>query len=117
MNTNPTPQYQRELIERYDVLEEGTPTFAIHAKSMVIDHELLFVGTFNLDPRSANLNTEVGVLIKNKTLATKVEKSITLDMLPENSWNAATDNPDSNASWTKRFKVYFWGLLPLTPIL
>ena len=113
----PDPAVQRELIERYDVLEEGTPTFAIHAKSMVIDHELLFVGTFNLDPRSANLNTEVGVLIKNKTLATKVEKSITLDMLPENSWNAATDNPDSNASWTKRFKVYFWGLLPLTPIL
>jgi len=84
---------------------------------MVIDHELLFVGTFNLDPRSANLNTEVGVLIKNKTLATKVEKSIILDMQPENSWNAATDKPDRKASLGKRLKVYFWGLLPLTPIL
>ncbi len=113
----PDPAIQRDLIERYEVLEEEVPTFAIHAKTMVIDHELVFVGTFNLDPRSANLNTEVGALIKNKRLAKQVESAIARDMLPENSWNAALESPDSNASFGKRFKVFFWRLLPLDPIL
>ncbi len=113
----PAPAVQQKLIERYKAIEKETPTFAIHAKSMVIDHELLFVGTFNLDPRSANLNTEVGVFIRDKKLAREVEKSITLDMLPENSWNAATDSPDSNATLGKRIKVFLWRMLPLTPLL
>lgn len=113
----PAPSIQQDLVDRYEILEQAVPIFAIHAKSMVIDHELLFVGTFNLDPRSANLNTEVGVLIRNKKLATQLEKTIHRDMLPENSWNAATDNPDSHASIGKKLKVHFWKMLPLTPLL
>jgi phosphatidylserine/phosphatidylglycerophosphate/cardiolipin synthase-like enzyme len=35
-----------------------TPIFGLHAKSMVIDGKITVIGTFNLDPRSANLNTE-----------------------------------------------------------
>jgi len=65
----PDPAIRRELIERYPKLEKSAPIFAIHAKSMVIDNETLFVGTFNFDPRSANLNTEVGVLLHNPALA------------------------------------------------
>jgi len=34
-----------------------TPVFGLHAKSMVIDKQIAVIGTFNLDPRSANLNT------------------------------------------------------------
>ena len=113
----PDPAIQRELIDRYAELEKGVPTFAIHAKSMVIDHELIFIGTFNLDPRSANLNTEVGALIRNHKLATQVEEAIQLDISPENSWSAATENPDRNASLGKRFKVFFWKLFPLNPLL
>jgi len=37
---------------------EHKPIFGLHAKSMVIDNEITVIGTFNLDPRSANLNTE-----------------------------------------------------------
>jgi putative cardiolipin synthase len=113
----PDPVIQKDLIERYEVLRKSTPTFAIHSKTMVIDGELLFVGTFNLDPRSANLNTEVGVLIKNKELAKKVEGSIERDMLPENSWNTASENPDSHAPAWRRMKISFWKLLPLKPLL
>jgi putative cardiolipin synthase len=36
-----------------------------HAKCMVMDNSVAFVGTFNLDPRSSFLNREVGVLIKS----------------------------------------------------
>ena len=89
--------------------------FAIHAKSMVIDGETLFVGTFNFDPRSANLNTEVGVLVTNPQLAGEVERNIQRDMGVENSWNAA-DNPDTFASSEKRRKLRLWKALPMDPL-
>ncbi|WP_205749172.1 phosphatidylserine/phosphatidylglycerophosphate/cardiolipin synthase family protein [Desulfopila sp. IMCC35008] len=113
----PTPQIQKELIERYERIAEELPVFAIHAKTMVVDSEYLFIGTFNFDPRSLNLNTEVGVLIHNRQLAAQVEQSIERDMAAENSWNAEHDDPDQFAPWLKRFKVFFWKLLPLEPIL
>lgn len=113
----PTPQIQKELIERYERIARELPVFAIHAKTMVVDSEYLFIGTFNFDPRSLNLNTEVGVLIHNPQLAAQVEQSIERDMAADNSWNAAHDDPDQFAPWQKRFKVFFWKLLPLEPIL
>ena len=105
------------MIERYSRLEKEAPIFAIHAKSMVIDGETLYVGTFNLDPRSANLNTEVGVLVRTPSLARRVEERIERDMLPENSWNPAADNPDRHASAAKRNRLRLWKSLPLEPIL
>lgn len=113
----PRPAIQQELIDRYQALEKEVPIFAIHAKSMVIDRNILFVGTFNLDPRSANLNTEVGVIIENKALATKLEKAIEKDMAPGNSWNSRLDTPDRFAPRSKRIKAALWKLLPLTPLL
>lgn len=113
----PSPQVQQKLIERYSKIEKQTPTFAIHAKSMVVDHEHLFVGTFNLDPRSANLNTEVGVLISDKGLAARVEQAIAVDIAPENSWDSARENPNQYAPLNKRLKVWFWRMMPLEPIL
>lgn len=113
----PAPAIVRELVERYPKLEKEAPIFAIHAKSMVIDGKTLFVGTFNFDPRSANLNTEVGVLIHDPKLAQQVEQAIKLDMAPDNSWNAATDKPDSFASAAKRRKLKYWKTLPLEPFL
>ncbi len=112
----PDPAIRRELIDRYPKLEKTAPIFAIHAKSMVIDGETLFVGTFNFDPRSANLNTEVGMLVTNPKLAGEVERNIKQDMSPENSWNAA-DNPDTFASSEKRRKLRLWEALPMDPLL
>ena len=43
------------------------PTFGLHAKSMIIDNKITVIGTFNLDPRSANLNTEcISILYSDK---------------------------------------------------
>ncbi|HEX5773673.1 MAG TPA: phospholipase D family protein [Geomobilimonas sp.] len=112
----PDPAIRRELIERYPKLEKTAPIFAIHAKTMVIDGETLFVGTFNFDPRSANLNTEAGVLVANPKLAGEVERNIQRDMSPENSWNAA-ENPDRFASSEKRRKLRFWKAMPLEQLL
>jgi len=49
---------------------------------MVVDSKSVFIGTFNLDPRSENLNTEVGVIIHNETLAHDLEAAIETDMTP-----------------------------------
>ncbi|MBU0479712.1 MAG: phospholipase D family protein [Proteobacteria bacterium] len=113
----PDPKIQKDLIDRYDALEKEAPIFAIHAKTLVIDSKTLFIGTFNLDPRSTNLNTEVGVLINNSDLAKQVELSIKRDMLPANSWNAKAENPDQHASLGKRMKVRFWKFMPITKLL
>jgi len=112
------PNIRTQLIDRYPRIAENDPVFAIHAKSMVIDGETVFIGTFNLDPRSANLNTEVGMLVTSHELGRQVSASIERDMLPGNSWPITEDfNPDFVVSRGKRFKSWFNGLLPMEPVL
>lgn len=60
--------------------------FGLHAKTMVFDRKIAFVGSFNLDPRSVNLNTEMGLLIESAELAEQIAKSIETDVQGENSW-------------------------------
>ena len=112
------PSIRTELIDRYPRIAENDPVFALHAKSMVIDDEKVFIGTFNLDPRSANLNTEVGMFVDSRALARQVTDSIERDMMPGNSWQTTVDfNPDFVVSRGKRFKSWFNRMLPIEPVL
>ena len=104
-------------VQRLTAPQAKAPVFALHAKTMVIDSSVLYIGTFNFDPRSENLNTEVGVILRDARLARAVEVAIETDLRPENSWNAATDRPDSQVSLFKRSRTRFWQLLPIRPIL
>lgn len=115
----PDPQVMRELMHSAVVSKARgkAPIFAIHAKSMVVDTKVAYVGTYNFDPRSQNLNTEAGVVVHNEALAAAVEKAIEVDMLPANSWSAARDDPDSRAPAAKRAQVRAWQMAPLTPLL
>jgi putative cardiolipin synthase len=47
----------------------GTSTAALHMKAITFDQKSLFVGSMNLDGRSEQYNTEVGVMIRSPTLA------------------------------------------------
>ncbi len=115
---NPYPAIRDELIERYPRIAVNNPIFAIHAKSMVIDDRIVFIGTFNLDPRSANLNTEVGILTDSVELARQLTESIEHDIDPANSWQTTLDsNPDSVVGRMKRFRLWLNSLLPLEPVL
>ncbi|MEN7538477.1 phospholipase D family protein [Aurantiacibacter flavus] len=51
-------------------LRSGVTT--LHAKTFTVDRERLFVGSFNLDPRSYELNTELGFVIESPAFATRV---------------------------------------------
>jgi len=113
----PDPAIETTLMQRYAALRDKAPVFALHAKSLVVDRRSTYIGTYNLDPRSENLNTEVGVVIHDATQAQRVANAILVDMQPGNSWNGLADDPDAAASWLKRLKVRFWQLLPLRPLL
>lgn len=114
----PRPAMRTDLIDRYPSLAQKDPVFALHAKSLVIDDRIFYIGTFNLDPRSANLNTEVGVLAESGELARQLRASIERDITPENSWHTTADfNPDSEAGRSKRWRVWFNRLLPIGPVL
>lgn len=65
------------------------PVLSIHAKSVVIDGELSFVGSHNLDPRSANLNSECGLFVRDKAFARALADNIRRDMSAGNSWRVA----------------------------
>ncbi|MCL4470611.1 MAG: phospholipase D-like domain-containing protein [Gammaproteobacteria bacterium] len=113
----PDPEAQRQLMQQVVTMKDKPPVFALHAKTMVVDSKVVYIGTFNVDPRSENLNTEVGVIVHNEGLARAVEAKIETDMRPGNSWNAATDQPDQYVPISKRNKVRFWQTLPIKPLL
>ncbi len=50
----------------------GKSGSSLHAKTFAVDGKHLFVGSFNFDPRSARLNTEMGLMIESPALSKKV---------------------------------------------
>jgi putative cardiolipin synthase len=90
-----------------------TPVFGIHAKSMVIDGKTTVIGTFNLDPRSANLNTECLTVIRNQKVAEGVLKGMEEEYKPENSWETTLAfNPDDKAGKKVRLKTWIKKAVP-----
>ncbi len=90
-----------------------TPIFGLHSKSMVIDGEITVIGTFNLDPRSANLNTECVAIIHSKEISKKVLNGMEIEFKPENSWETTLEwNPDSKVGSLKRVKSWTRKVLP-----
>ncbi|MDO5102586.1 MAG: phospholipase D family protein [Lautropia sp.] len=55
----------------------GSSGASLHAKTFQSDGKQLFVGSFNMDPRSATLNTEMGLLIDSPKLATDLQQALT----------------------------------------
>ncbi|MDN5786636.1 phospholipase D family protein [Pseudorhodobacter sp.] len=59
----------------------GSSGASLHAKTFAVDAERIFVGSFNFDPRSTMLNTEMGLLIDSPELARRLQSVF------ENSFN------------------------------
>lgn len=90
-----------------------TPIFGLHAKTMVIDNHITVVGTFNLDPRSANLNTECVVVAYSDKIAEGVMKGVEEEFLPENAWHTTKEwNPDGDVDLKKRMKTMMRKVVP-----
>ncbi len=93
----------------------GTPYFCLHSKSMVIDSEISFIGSYNLDPRSENLNTEVGIVIRDRQFAARLQAAIARDMEPQNSWVIAKRKLPLNLDDVNSTLVWFSRILPIDP--
>ena len=59
----------------------GSSLGRLHAKLAVVDRRWLFVGSMNLDPRSATINTELGAVIDSAPLAKEMIRIIDIDRL------------------------------------
>lgn len=71
---------------------------ALHAKVMVFDRQAVFVGSFNLDPRSADINTEAGLYVESPELAAEVIAWMDEGVLPTNSYRVLLDD-DGDLRW------------------
>jgi putative cardiolipin synthase len=106
----------------------------LHAKAMVVDRRYVVVGSYNLDPRSADINTELALLVDSPAFAEMVAGFFDDGVKPENSYRVTlergrlrwttsdggtvrvyTKEPES--SWWMRFKADSLGLLPIHSML
>ena len=121
------PDLQAMGVEKSGIARSGG---TLHTKAFIVDRRKVFIGTFNWDPRSAFLNTEMGVIIDQPEMAAKFAESVEA-ALPTNAyrlelnengklrWYTEIDgeevefDKEPETSGWKRFKVKLFGLLPI----
>jgi phosphatidylserine/phosphatidylglycerophosphate/cardiolipin synthase-like enzyme len=90
-----------------------TPVLGLHSKTMLIDGEIAVVGSFNIDPRSVNLNTECLAIIRSPKMVQLLSRHLEEEMLPENAWRITENfNPDKEAPLKKRLSVFMRRIFP-----
>ncbi len=105
-------------------------TATLHTKAFLVDREQVFIGSFNFDPRSANLNTELGVIIYDPELGeffaneleSKYREFAYQVFLNEDGkvrwrgWDGDEEviyTKEPNTTGWDRFKVGFIGIFPI----
>ncbi|MEE1110733.1 MAG: phospholipase D-like domain-containing protein, partial [Alphaproteobacteria bacterium] len=71
----------------------------LHSKTMVFDDNISWIGSFNLDPRSAYFNTENVAIFESREFADKLRAMIIKDT--RTSWHVTLDE-DGDPIWTGR---------------
>jgi putative cardiolipin synthase len=69
----------------------GSSGSSLHTKAFTVDGEHVFVGSFNFDPRSAKLNTEMGLVIDSPSLAASMSE-VLRRRLAENAYRVRLDD-------------------------
>ena len=109
----------------------GQSKSGLHTKAFTIDDRYLFVGSFNWDPRSVNINTEMGILIDSAAFTTNASKALG-EHLAAGMYSVKLEE-DNRISWTEtasdgirrihyfeptgsfwdHFMAGFYGILPI----
>ena len=79
----------------------GSSGASLHTKAFVVDGQRGFVGSFNFDPRSAQLNTEMGVVFDHPALAAEVQQMFEQGARPASAWKVELDPQDGGLRWTE----------------
>lgn len=111
-------KYKRRLVRMgIDVREYKGPD-PLHAKSAVIDGRIALIGSYNLDPRSANLNTEVICVVEDEAFARELLDSIDLHL--QNAWTIRRNGKPARESYplvSRAKKLRTWAARLLLPIV
>lgn len=110
----------------------GSSATSLHAKTFIVDEKRVFIGSFNLDPRSARLNTEMGVVIESPEIAGMMQRTLE-NTTPEYAYKVSLNrqkqlrwyNPSDNKTYAKEPEAGFWkrvaakvlSFLPIEPLL
>ncbi|MDB4884962.1 MAG: phospholipase active site motif protein 5 [Gemmatimonadetes bacterium] len=82
--------------------DPGSPSSSrLHAKAFAVDRARIFVGSFNFDPRSARLNTEMGLVIETPTLARAISK-VFVDSTTAYAYRVRRDTSGRLEWWERR---------------
>ncbi len=112
----------------------GSSGSSLHAKTFSVDGARVFVGSFNLDPRSASLNTEMGLVIESPILAEHIESAFAediparsyrvrlgesgaLEWLEQHEGGVIVHKTEPGVTWLKRCAVALMALLPIEWLL
>lgn len=96
------PDIQRKQRTWYEVLTgnvipaQGKSSSRLHAKFFDVDGKV-FIGSFNFDPRSVNLNTEVGLVVESDHLQNQVTHAMDR-YLPQIAYELKL-NPQGEIIW------------------
>jgi putative cardiolipin synthase len=74
-----------------DVLDDGTEVefrATLHTKAIIFDRTTLFIGSLNLDPRSIDINTEMGLFLGSPSIARRFAEAVEED-LPATTYRVA----------------------------
>lgn len=107
--------YKGEKPASYDIIPSFIPSkearYGVHAKSIIFDDKDLVIGTYNIDPRSANYNSEMIVICENSPeIALKVKENIQERMdlsIYLNSKQAVKDAEFYQTGFGKKLLYYF----------
>ncbi len=69
----------------------GRSRASLHTKAFVLDRETVVIGSFNLDPRSIDINTEIVILVESPELAAQVLEYMEEGIRPENSYRVVLE--------------------------
>ncbi|WP_162435422.1 phospholipase D family protein [Pseudoxanthomonas koreensis] len=106
---------------------KGSSGSSLHTKAMVIDDSAVFVGSYNLDPRSTSLNCEQGILVEHPALAAGLSALFAQQTSPAHAWHVTLDaqgelrwsdgvqvwTRDPEATATQRAMSWLMKVLPL----
>jgi putative cardiolipin synthase len=98
----------------------------LHTKAAVVDRRKVFIGSFNLSPRSFSFNTEMGLFIDSPELGERIARLIERRMNESNAWTVELN--DGSLQWRsgetihqrqparsfyQRFENGFFSILPV----
>lgn len=116
------------LRRRFSV--RGGTLASLHAKAFSVDRQRVFVGSFNLDPRSAQLNAEMVLAIESSAMAAQLSEAlnrslpaiayeVTLSVQGRPQWQSAGETmaAEPEAGVVRRLVVQLLSLMPIDWLL